>query len=210
MTQELTPKIIGLLLVVGVVILFRLRGKQQVQNAARSEQDFALNYQVSVIPIILSVAGIFVFMFGALVAATDSSPWIGGIVAGVGILMIASRYFAHCRYEFKPNAIVCLRGKKILGSFPLNELKGAVRIDHSGGVSLLGLETDAPAPSYLPSPSWVSKSLFKAYPKVTVVFSSEGGGVHAEAILEALQSQMTPPRSLAVQRDTHGLNVDPF
>ena len=207
MFEDLMLKVMGALLVVGIFIVFWLKGEAQASRQVDLSKDFVLPYQVSILPTLLSIIGVFVFFGGALQAAMGSETWIGVVVAAVGVLCIWYRFYSHRKYIFKPGGITCIRGRRSLGEFHLSEIKRFVRIDYAGGITLLGLETASEAPEFMPRPSIWMKTLLIDYPGVSVVFSSEGGRVHAEALLKELQARMSTDEPVTVETFYHSLDV---
>jgi hypothetical protein len=208
MFEDLIPKVIALSIIGAIFFVFWLKGKTQIERGADVRADFILLYETSIWPKLLSLLGFVLFLGGAIGAADSPAPWMGWTVAALGVACIGYRYYAQRKYVFKPGVIACVRGRRTLGEFSLRDVIGFVRVDHSGGVSLLGLVTAGDAPSFMPKPGFFNKDLFTDYPGVSIVFSSEGGRVHAEALLKEVQARLPEDHQVNVHSEHHPMDLD--
>ncbi len=207
MFEDLIPKVMGLSIIGAIFFVFWLKGKAQIERGADVRTDFVFLYEVSVWPKLVSLLGFVLFLGGAIDAADSPAPWMGWIVAALGVACIGYRYYAQRKYVFKPGVIACVRGRRTLGELSLLDVTGFVRVDHSGGVSLLGLVTKGDAPDCMPKPGFFNKDLFTEYPGVTIVFSSEGGRVHAEALLKEVQARLPEGHHVDVDSEEHPMSI---
>ena len=207
MFEDLIPKVIGLSIIGAIFFVFRLKGKAQIERGADVRADFVLLYEVSIWPKLVSLLGFVLFLGGAIASADSPAPWMGWTVAALGVACIGYRYYAQRKYVFKPGVIACVRGRRTLGELSLLDVTGFVRVDHSGGISLLGLVTTGDAPDCMPKPGFFNKDLFTKYPGVSVVFSSEGGRVHAEALLKEVQARLPDGHHVDVYSEEHPMSI---
>ena len=207
MFGELGFQLIGFILVVGIIVVFRIKSQRHINRQVDLTTDYVLRYEVSVWPKLLSLLGALLFLGGALTVAFSTPRWIGSIVALVGMFCLGYCFIAQRIYIFKPNRIVCMRGQTELGALPLSEITGLVRIDHSANISLLGIAADGEPHECMPRPGFFSNSLFNEHPNVSVVFSSERGGVHADVLLKELQARLPDGHEIEVHSTQHSMDI---
>ena len=207
MLNELWPLVGGALLVAVIFFGFWLRGRIQASRRVDPEHDFILLYEVGLVPKLASILGVMIFFVGALQIGTSNDKWLGVLICVVGLAGVGVRYYLQRKFVFSTGVIRAFRGASHLGDFELDHVSGFVRVDHSGGVSLLGLKVESPPPDFLPRPTFFTKSLFTEHPDVAVVFSSEGGRVHADALLNELTARMPKNDGLPVHRIHHAVDL---
>ena len=172
MLNELLPLIGGGLLVAAIFFGFWLRGRVQANRRVDPKHDFILLYEIGLLPKLASILGVLIFFVGALQLGTSNDKWIGALICVVGLAGVGFRFYLQRKFVFSTGVIRAFRGGRHLGDFELDHVSGFVRVDHSGGVSLLGLEMESAPPDFLPRLTLLTKPLFTEHPAVAVVFSS--------------------------------------
>ena len=200
-------QLIGFISVAAFIAVFRIKSQRHVNRQVDLNTDYVLRYEISVWPKLLSLLGALLFLGGALTAAFSTPRWIGSIVALIGMVCLGYCFIAQRIYIFKPGHIVCFRGKSELGTLSFSEVTGLVRIDHSANISLLGVATESEPHGCMPRPGFFSNSLFNEHPKVSIVFSSERGGVHADILLRELQARLPDGHGIDVHREHHSMDI---
>ena len=200
-------QLIGFISVFAFIAVFRIKSQRHVNRQVDLNTDYVLRYEVSVWPKLLSLLGAFLFLGGALTAAFSTPRWIGSIVALLGMVCLGYCFIAQRIYIFKSSRIVCMRGRAELGELRLSQVTGLVRIDHSATISLLGIATESEPHGCMPRPGFFSNSLFNEHPKVSIVFSSERGGVHADILLKELQARLPNDHNIEVHHAHHSMDI---